>query len=78
MKTKRVIVQLRSEVIKSDLARIGKTHQWFGNRVGIPRQYVSQLLAHVRNPGPDMRERIHAVMARISGRAWHEIFREMR
>jgi hypothetical protein len=78
MKTKRIIVQLRSDVIRSDLARLGRTHGWLAERCGIPRQYLSQLLRWVRNPGPALRQRIHAVLAKHAGRSWREIFREVR
>lgn len=78
MKTKRVIVQLRSDVIKSDLARLGMSARQLAEEVGVKRQYMSAWITHSRNPGPAFRERIHAIMARRMGRSWREIFREVR
>lgn len=78
MKTNRIIVEIRSERVKVELARAGKTYSWLAGQIGVHRHYVSALMRHVRNPGPKKRERIHKAMAQVAMLGWREIFREVK
>jgi hypothetical protein len=77
MRKGRRVVSLRSDVVGSDLLRLGKSQEWLGEQIGVKRQYVSALFCHRRNPGPVMRDRLHRVMCKIAGRGWGEIFVEV-
>ena len=76
MEKKRLIVSLRSERLKSELARAGKTYRWLGDMTGVHCHYIGALMRHVRNPGPKLRYKIHRAMMGLSMMGWHEVFRE--
>ena len=71
MRKLKTVVQLKSENVKEILMKRNRTHHWFARQLGVKRQYVSMLLAHVRNPSPIMRFKIQSA---LKGAAWEELF----
>ena len=51
-------VALKSKGIQRHLARKNKSQNWLAFRLKISTGYMSQLMTGVRNPSPELRERI--------------------
>lgn len=64
--------------MKTALARGGKTYKWLAWKIRVRPEYVSALIRGVRNPGPELRQKIHMAIWEIAMMGWHEIFREVR
>ncbi len=66
-----MIIPLRKNRIKLQLALKNKSQNWCAKRLGICSGYMSQLMCGQRNPSPALRERI---MKLFSGCEYSELF----
>jgi len=55
-------VKLKAQAVRRILAKKNMSQNWLAQRIGTSSGYMSQMMTGVRNPSPQMREKILKVL----------------
>ena len=53
-----MIVRLKNDVVRKLLARKNLSQNWLAQRLNTTSGYMSQMMQGIRNPSPEMRQKI--------------------
>jgi transcriptional regulator with XRE-family HTH domain len=72
-----VKIIINTEQVEYIIAKRNKDKKWLADRIGVTQSYLSQWLAHRKNPSPTNRQRI---MNCLQGRGitWDRLFIQIR
>ena len=68
-----MVVAIRGDQVRKILARKNMSQNCFAMRLGVSSGYMSQLMSGVRNPSPELREKILSEL-KMSEKGFDEIF----